>query len=385
MTVKIGFSETVASDAQDLIKQILKIDPKERISIHNIFKHPFVKRCFGDIQASNMRNQPTERGSSVPVCSGVDTGKHIDSGKGKPSYPKQPIRVDLNQLHFQGINSKVLSQGINKGITISLYNHNSDRTQPAKPVHTNGSDILKLTTKQINNDHHRSKTNAHGDKISVFDQYTHSATQISAKYGGQPTQAKTESPHKKIGGLLTSKSASNIHTSVYRQLLPNQSTLYPSQMHHLQERYRQTSLNPTLQRPHASTRSFGSPPEQLLNSQLHANQNSQNGFCGSNQLKIINRQAHTQSTSNIDQSHSYVNIHLNPQLMESKPSIQLSAIFRSAGIRDPVSHRIEGPFIQKSNHLGTNTRLTDQNIGISEINRQRGVIQTNPTQTYTLR
>jgi aurora kinase len=50
--LKIRWPKSINIDAKDLITKILKIDPKERISLEDILKHPFITKYFPDAEKS---------------------------------------------------------------------------------------------------------------------------------------------------------------------------------------------------------------------------------------------------------------------------------------------------------------------------------------------
>ena len=47
---KINWPKDINEDAKDLIKKILKLDPKERLSLEEMMKHPFITKFTPDAQ-----------------------------------------------------------------------------------------------------------------------------------------------------------------------------------------------------------------------------------------------------------------------------------------------------------------------------------------------
>lgn len=90
--------EDVPAQAQDLLKKMLRFRPERRISVEQIFSHPWVAECDGVCGFSLRSSRTSSLQSLLPLCSSVDSEQTAASMDSRSLASSSPYCVEWRQL-----------------------------------------------------------------------------------------------------------------------------------------------------------------------------------------------------------------------------------------------------------------------------------------------
>ena len=199
--MQIKFDQRVATDAQDLITKIMKLDPQERLTIQQIFSHPFVVRCYGPVHNQGVKTQKPPAAPAMPPAANPEK-KRLESGQ----------RVELSEV-------------VRLQNEASCFSYNMKKYQAKEsPQSVSMPGKFEINQKLVEN--LRSKEGMQ-NKVKVI-----SIGNSAHEQGYSSSLAKHQSPYRLQGGFSSNSATNLMQVQTQASHLAN-NTRVPKENNHL--------------------------------------------------------------------------------------------------------------------------------------------------------